>query len=115
MTPEHALAADISSRIYELTEYLVNVSQVIDRGEVYPHKVTYHASCHYLREMRHKTEAKAHLSGVNGLEITSLNVEETCCGFDGALSVTYPEVSRPMGRISSPAERINLSPANLAA
>jgi L-lactate dehydrogenase complex protein LldE len=95
-TPEHALAVDISSRIYELTEYLVNVLEVTDVGAVYPHKVTYHASCHYLREMGLKTEAKILLNSVQGLEFVPLEEEETCCGFGGAFTVTYPEVSRSM-------------------
>jgi len=95
-TPEHELAADISSRIYELTEYLVNVLKVTDVGAVYPHKVTYHASCHYLREMGLKTEAKTLLNSVEGLEFIPINEEETCCGFGGAFTVTYPEVSRSM-------------------
>jgi L-lactate dehydrogenase complex protein LldE len=95
-TPEHALAEDISSRIYEFTEYLVDVLNVTDVGAVYPHKVTYHASCHYLREMGLKTEAKTLLKAVQGLEFIPLNEEETCCGFGGAFTVTYPEVSRSM-------------------
>jgi L-lactate dehydrogenase complex protein LldE len=95
-TPEHSLAVDISSRIYEFTEYLVNVLHVIDVGAAYPHKVTYHASCHYLREMGLKTEAKKLLSCVKGLEFIPLREEETCCGFGGAFTVTYPEVSRSM-------------------
>jgi L-lactate dehydrogenase complex protein LldE len=95
-TPEHAQAADISSRIFEFTEYLVNVLKVTDVGAVYPHKVTYHASCHYLREMGLKTEAKTLLNAVEGLEFIPLAEEETCCGFGGAFTVTYPEVSRSM-------------------
>ena len=95
-TPEHALAVDIASRTFEFTEYLVNVLKVTDVGAVYPHKVTYHASCHYLREMGLKTEAKTLLNNVKGLEFISLNEEETCCGFGGAFTVTYPEVSRSM-------------------
>ncbi len=95
-TPEHALAVDIASRTYEFTEYLVNVLKVTDVGAVYPHKVTYHASCHYLREMGLKTEAKTLLSQVKCLEFVPLKEEETCCGFGGAFTVTYPEVSRSM-------------------
>jgi L-lactate dehydrogenase complex protein LldE len=95
-TPEHALAADIAARTYEFTEYLVNILKITDVGAVYPHKVTYHASCHYLREMGLKTEAKALLNAVKGLEFIPLNEEETCCGFGGAFTVTYPEVSRSM-------------------
>jgi len=95
-TPEHALAADIASRIYEFTEFLVNVLKITDVGAVYAHKVTYHASCHYLREMGLKTEAKILLNAVDGLEFIPLAEEETCCGFGGAFTVTYPEVSRAM-------------------
>ena len=95
-TAEHRLALDVASRTFEFTEYLVNVLQVIDVGAVYPHKVTYHATCHYLREMGLKREAKALLNSVKGLEFISLKEEETCCGFGGSFTVTFPEVSRAM-------------------
>jgi L-lactate dehydrogenase complex protein LldE len=95
-TPEHDLALDISSRIFEFTEYLVHVLRVTDVGAVYPHKVTYHATCHYLREMGLKSEAKMLLHAVKGLEFVSLNAEETCCGFGGSFTVTFPEISRAM-------------------
>jgi len=95
-TAEHALAQDIAARTYEFTEYLVNVLKVTDLGAAYPHKVTYHASCHYLREMGLKSEAKTLLGAVKGLELVPLIEEETCCGFGGAFTVTFPEVSRTM-------------------
>lgn len=95
-TQEHALAAEVAGRIYEFTEYLVHVLNVHDVGAVYPHKVTYHASCHSLREMGLKSEAKTLLRGVKDLEFVPLNEEETCCGFGGAFSVTYPGVSGAM-------------------
>jgi L-lactate dehydrogenase complex protein LldE len=95
-TSEHSLAVDIASRIFEFTEYLVKVLKVSDVGAVYPHKVTYHATCHYLREMGLKTEAKTLLNSVKGLELIPLKEEETCCGFGGSFTVTFPEVSRTM-------------------
>ena len=95
-TPEHSLALEISARTFEFTEYLVNVLKVTDLGASYAHKVTYHASCHYLREMGLKSEAKSLLNAVKGLELVQLDEEETCCGFGGAFTVTYPEVSRAM-------------------
>jgi L-lactate dehydrogenase complex protein LldE len=95
-TPEHALALDIAARTFEFTEFLVNTLKVTDLGAVYPHKVTYHASCHYLREMGLRTEAKALLDQVQGLEFIPLDEEETCCGFGGAFTVTFPEVSGSM-------------------
>jgi L-lactate dehydrogenase complex protein LldE len=93
---EHHLPVDISSRIFEFTEYLVNVLKITEIGAVYPHTVTYHATCHYLREMGLKSEAKALLNAVKGLEFLPLKEEETCCGFGGAFAVTFPEVSRSM-------------------
>lgn len=95
-TPEHSLAVEIAARTFEFTEYLVNVLKITDVGAVYPHKVTYHASCHYLREMGLKTEAQTLLNAVEGLEFIPLNEEDTCCGFGGAFTVTYPQVSRAM-------------------
>jgi L-lactate dehydrogenase complex protein LldE len=95
-TPEHGLAAEVAARTYEFTEYLVHQLKVTEVGAVYPHRVTYHASCHYLREMGLKDEAKLLLNGVRGLELVPLPDEETCCGFGGAFSVTFPEVSRAM-------------------
>ena len=95
-TPEHALAVNIAARTFEFTEYLVSVLKISDVGAVYPHKVTYHASCHYLREMGLKTEAKTLLGAIKGLELIPLNEEDTCCGFGGAFTVTFPEVSQAM-------------------
>jgi L-lactate dehydrogenase complex protein LldE len=63
---------------------------------VYPHTVVYHASCHYLRGLGLRSEAKQLLQAVRGLELLPLPEEETCCGFGGAFSVIYPEVSRAM-------------------
>lgn len=95
-TAEHETASEIASRTFEFTEYLVHILKATDVGASYPHKVTYHASCHYLREMGLKTEAKTLLNAVKGLEFIPLDEEETCCGFGGAFTVTYPEVSRAM-------------------
>jgi L-lactate dehydrogenase complex protein LldE len=93
---EHELARALSARTFEFTEFLVHVLKVTDLGAVYPHKVTYHASCHYLRELGLRDEARLLLSAVQGLELVPLHEEETCCGFGGAFSVTFPEVSRSM-------------------
>jgi L-lactate dehydrogenase complex protein LldE len=94
--PEHEMAKALSARTFEFTEYLVHVLKVTDLGAVYPHKVTYHASCHYLREMGLGEEAKRLLEAVKGLELVPMQEEDTCCGFGGAFSVTFPEVSRAM-------------------
>lgn len=93
---EQQLAEDVSARTYEFSEYLLNVLKVSDVGAFFPHRVTYHASCHTLREMGLRNEAKTLLSAVRGLELIPLEEEETCCGFGGAFSVTFPQVSNSM-------------------
>ena len=65
-------------------------------GASFPHKVTYHASCHTLRGLGAREEPKTLLRHVKGLELVPLYDEETCCGFGGAFSVIYPEVSQAM-------------------
>jgi len=95
-SPEHALAQDLAGRTFEFTEYLVRQLGVTDVGARFPHKVTYHASCHYLRGLGLKTEAKQLLGAVRELELVPLPDEDTCCGFGGVFSVVYPEVSQAM-------------------
>ena len=95
-TPEHARVKAIIPRTFEFSEFLVNVLQVTDVGAHFPHKVTYHASCHLLRGLGLRDEPKKLLRAVKGLELVPLNDEETCCGFGGVFSVVYPEVSKAM-------------------
>ena len=94
--PDHALARETAERTYELTEYLVRVLEVTDVGARFPHRVTYHASCHQLRGLGLREEAKQLLRGVRDIELVPLEEEESCCGFGGAFSVIYPDVSRAM-------------------
>lgn len=95
-TPEHAAAEETSARTFEFTEFLMRVLKVTDVGAEFPHKVTYHASCHLLRGIGLRDEPKQLLQAVKGLELIALNDEETCCGFGGIFSMVYPEVSRAM-------------------
>ena len=95
-TPEHALAVETAARTFEFTEFLTRVLKVTDVGAAFPHKVTFHASCHILRGLGLREEPKQLLKNVRGLELIPLGDEETCCGFGGIFSVVYPEVSREM-------------------
>jgi L-lactate dehydrogenase complex protein LldE len=95
-TPEHRLAEDTAARTFEFTQFLVHELKVTNVGARFPHKVTYHASCHLLRGLGVREEPKALLRNVQGLELVPLSTEETCCGFGGSFSVIYPEVSKAM-------------------
>ncbi len=93
---EYEQAAELANRTYEFSEYLVNKFNGVDLGAVFPHRVTYHASCHLLRGLGVKNEPKSLLQKVKGLELIPLGEEDTCCGFGGIFSVVFPEVSQVM-------------------
>ncbi|MGE5259209.1 MAG: (Fe-S)-binding protein [Hyphomicrobiales bacterium] len=93
---EHRRAADVAARTFEFTQFLVHQLKITDVGARFPARVTYHASCHLLRGLSAREEPKALLQAVQGLELVPLPGEETCCGFGGAFSVIYPEVSKAM-------------------
>ncbi len=85
-------AEELSSRVFELTEFL---SQKGFRSEQ-AHglgKVTYHDSCHLLRELGVHQQPRELLQGVEGLELVELEGANVCCGFGGAFSVKMPELS----------------------
>jgi L-lactate dehydrogenase complex protein LldE len=95
-SPERRQAEAVAARTREFGEFLVRDLGVTDVGARFPGKVTYHASCHLLRGLGLREEAKTLLRKVQGLELVPLSTEETCCGFGGSFSVIYPEVSRAM-------------------
>ncbi len=95
-TSDHERARSVAARTFEFTQFLVDELKITDVGAVFPHKVTYHASCHLLRGLQGRTQPKQLLQGVKGLELVPLHDEETCCGFGGVFSVIYPEVSQAM-------------------
>ncbi len=80
----------------ELSEFLVKVLNITDLGASFTGKATYHDSCAGLRECNIKTEPRALLSKVQGLEMVEMNDTETCCGFGGSFAVKYDTISVAM-------------------
>ncbi len=80
-------------RIYELTSFLVDYLDIYDIGAFFPHKVSYHASCHALRDLKIKEQPLKLLRVVEGLELVEGDWEDECCGFGGVFSVKYKELS----------------------
>ena len=86
----------IGNKIYELSEFLVNVLGVTNFGARLEAKATYHDSCAGLRECKIKNEPRQLLANVQGLELTELNDVETCCGFGGTFAVKFEPISIAM-------------------
>ena len=89
-------ARDLSAKVYEFSEYLVKVLGVEEAGAGYPDVVTYHPSCHLLREAEVREEPLKLLGRVQGLELRELPQAETCCGFGGTFAVKFPHISEAM-------------------
>jgi L-lactate dehydrogenase complex protein LldE len=93
----HHTVTDVSKRIFEFSEFMIEILKVDNVGASLKGKATYHDSCAGLRECKIKEEPRKLLSNVKGLEITEMNDVETCCGFGGTFAVKFEAISVAMG------------------
>jgi L-lactate dehydrogenase complex protein LldE len=93
-----AQAHRIGTKVWEFSQFLLDVLKVEDVGATFNAVVTYHDSCHALRELKIKQAPRRLLSHVRGLELREMDIAEECCGFGGTFSVKFPEVSGGMVR-----------------
>ncbi len=89
-------AEAVASRTYELSELLVDVLGVTDVGAYYPHRVTYHPTCHSLRMIRVGDRPLRLLRAVRGLDLVELPAAEQCCGFGGTFALKNADTSTAM-------------------
>ncbi|QTA82126.1 Putative lactate utilization protein A, LutA [Desulfonema limicola] len=85
-----------SSRIYELTEFLVHVLKIklADKGE--PVTAAWHSSCHAAREMKVIEDSKSLIRQLKNVRLKELENEHQCCGFGGTFSIKHPDISSAM-------------------
>jgi L-lactate dehydrogenase complex protein LldE len=88
----------LAPRVWEFSRFLIEVAKVEDLGARFEETVTYHDSCHALRELHIKDGPRRLLSKVKGLTLKEMSIPEECCGFGGTFSVKFPEVSGGMAR-----------------
>lgn len=89
-------AEEVASRIFELSQYLVDVLKIEDVGASFAGKVAYHESCHILRGLQISEQPKKLIQAVPGIELVPLNAADTCCGFGGEFSFHYADISERM-------------------
>jgi L-lactate dehydrogenase complex protein LldE len=89
--------ARTSQRVYELSEFLVDVLGVQDVGAYFPHRVTYHPTCHSLRMLGVGDRPIRLLSAVRAITLVDLPVAEECCGFGGTFALKNADTSVAMG------------------
>ena len=88
----------LEPRVWEFSRFLLEAAGVEDVGARFSGIVTYHDSCHALRELRVKSGPRKLLSKVQGLTLAEMSIAEECCGFGGTFSVKFPEVSGAMAQ-----------------
>ena len=91
-------ARRMAPRVWEFSRFLLEVAKVEDVGARFDGVVTYHDSCHALRELHIHDGPRRLLAKVRGLELREMDAAEECCGFGGTFSVKFPEVSGAMAR-----------------
>jgi L-lactate dehydrogenase complex protein LldE len=89
--------AEVSPRVLELSEFLVDVLGVTDVGASFPHTVTYHPTCHSLRMLGVGDRPLSLLREVRGIRLAELPAADACCGFGGTFAVKNADTSVAMG------------------
>jgi L-lactate dehydrogenase complex protein LldE len=96
-TPELVQQVDaVAAKTYELSEFLVDVLGVTDVGAYFPHRVTYHPTCHSLRMLRVGDKPITLLRAVDALELVELPAADQCCGFGGTFAIKNADTSTAM-------------------
>lgn len=86
-------ARRVGAKTFELTEFLVDVLGIESVGANFNGKVTYHDSCHLLRGLGVREQPRKLLRNIKGLQFVEMKNSDRCCGFGGAFSIKYPEIS----------------------
>ncbi len=87
---------ELAPRVFELSEFLVRRLCVTDVGAYYPHRVTYHPTCHSLRMLRVGDAPLELLRAVRGIDLAELGEARQCCGFGGTFAVKNADTSAAM-------------------
>jgi len=90
------LRQHVDAPVRELSEFVVDVLGVEEVGAYFPHRVTFHPTCHSLRELEVGDRPLRLLRAVKGIELVELDEARECCGFGGTFAVKNSEVSSAM-------------------
>ncbi|HUG43749.1 MAG TPA: (Fe-S)-binding protein [Acidobacteriota bacterium] len=94
---EEALGSEIGARIFELSDFLVSSLGVEATGASFSESVTFHDSCHQLRELGVRDQPRRLLRAVQGIDFREMDDAERCCGFGGTFAIKFADVSSAMG------------------
>ena len=94
----HNVNKNLSQKIFEFTDFLVNVLGIDDLGGAFKARVTIHDACSALREYGLDDQPRRLLRHIKGLEISEMTGNDVCCGFGGTFSVKHEAISTAMAQ-----------------
>jgi L-lactate dehydrogenase complex protein LldE len=94
---DHARALELGKRTFELSDFLVNQLGVRDVGAAFEETVTFHDSCHQLRELGIYDQPRVLIRSVRGVRFLEMDDSTHCCGFGGTFAVKFADVSAAIG------------------
>jgi L-lactate dehydrogenase complex protein LldE len=89
-------AEAVAAKTYELSQFLIDVLGIDDVGAYYPHRVTFHPTCHSLRVLGVGDRPERLLRNVKGIDLVELPEAQSCCGFGGTFALKNADVSSAM-------------------
>lgn len=89
----------LTERVFEFSELLVDKLGVTDVGAKLSGTATYHDGCHGLRELGIQEAPRRLLENVEGLSIVEMEEAQSCCGFGGTFAVKFPQISTAMTQV----------------
>jgi L-lactate dehydrogenase complex protein LldE len=95
-TVDEDRARRLAAKTYEVTEFLVDVLGVQGWRGRWTGRVTYHDSCHGLRDLGLTSQGRRLLAAIDGLELVEMERPDLCCGFGGTFSVRLPDLASAM-------------------
>jgi L-lactate dehydrogenase complex protein LldE len=87
---------ELSDKMFEFSEFLVDVLKIDAIEGEFKHRVTYHDSCHPLRELKIHDQPRKLIKSISGIEFIEMEKADVCCGFGGTFSYKFEDVSIAM-------------------
>ncbi len=88
----------VCERTFELCEFIVQHLGITQLGAQLQGKAALHIGCHQMRELRAAEPVRTLMNHVQDLSVLDVESATWCCGFGGAFSVKFPELSTAMGK-----------------
>ena len=112
-TEMYKRAKELAEKTFDFSKLFYDLGGVADVGDGKPVKITYHDSCHLKRTLGVTKEQRELLKHTKGVEFVEMDDCDNCCGFGGAYSVLYPEISAEI--LAKKIENIKKSGADVVA